>query len=125
MSADSTDALSAGALDVLSAEIADAWSAETTSVLCSSKVADTYNYQYLYSIASNRDSVLTNVPKCGCLCQNEGYFIGHLKSALGTLKWAGTMELPVGIAKLNGVLNLDAIQDLEEAPIPWLLPINV
>ena len=29
----------------------------------------------------------------------------------GGAKWAGTIEVPVGIAKLNGVLKLNVIQD--------------
>ena len=43
----------------------------------------------------------------------------------GGAKWVGTIELPVGIAKLNGVLKLNVIQDSKDAPIPLLLPINL
>ena len=43
----------------------------------------------------------------------------------GGAKWVGTIELPVGIAKLNGVLKLNVIQDSKGAPIPLLLPINL
>ena len=35
------------------------------------------------------------------------------------------MELPVGIAQLNGVLKLNVVQDTAEAPRPLLLPINL
>ena len=37
----------------------------------------------------------------------------------------GTIEVPVGIAQLNGVLKLNVLEDSKEAPIPLLLPINL
>ena len=43
----------------------------------------------------------------------------------GGAKWAGTIELPVGIAKLNGLLKANVIQDSAEDPSPLLLPINL
>ena len=43
----------------------------------------------------------------------------------GGAKWVGTIELPVGIAKLNGVLKQNVIQDSKEALTPLLLPINL
>ena len=43
----------------------------------------------------------------------------------GGATWAGTLELPVGIGQLNGVLKLNVVVDSEEAPVPLLLPINL
>ena len=37
----------------------------------------------------------------------------------------GRIELPVGIAKLDGILGLNVIRDTAEMPIPVLLPINL
>ena len=43
----------------------------------------------------------------------------------GRASWIGTLEIPIGIGGLNGILQMTVIEDSPNATVPFLLPISL